>query len=218
MAFVLTFARGMHRYQRHQEKHHWARSPGGYPTDVIHLPDSTLGVVGLGGIGHAVATRACAFGMRVIAVDPQRTDRPPEVAEVWPVDRLGDLVGASDFVVICAPETPETRGLFDARVIEQMRPTSYLINIARGKIVILDDLVQALHEGRLAGAGLDVFDPEPLPSDHPLWDTPDVLITPHVAGAGPHATERLQAIFVENLRRFVSAQPLINVVDKGRWY
>jgi phosphoglycerate dehydrogenase-like enzyme len=218
MGFVLTFARGLHRYLRHQQQHFWAKGPGGYPTDVIHLPDATLGVFGLGGIGYAVATRAHAFGMRVIAVDARRTDCPPEVSELWPADGLGDLLGASDFVVICAPETPETRGLFDASVISQMQPAAYLINIGRGKIVKLDDLVDALREGRLGGAGLDVFDPEPLPSDHPLWDMPNVLITPHVAGAGPHSVERLHAILVENVRRFVEGSPLINVVDKQRWY
>jgi phosphoglycerate dehydrogenase-like enzyme len=218
MGFVLTFARGLHRYLRHQQQHVWAKEPGGYPTDVIHLPDATLGVFGLGGIGSAVAARAHAFGMRVLAVDARRTDRPLEVSELWPADRLGDLLAASDFVVICAPETPETRGLFDASIIGQMRATAYLINIGRGKIVKLDALVDALRKGRLAGAGLDVFDPEPLPGDHPLWDMPNVLITPHVAGAGPHSTERLQAILLENIRRFVDGAPLINVVDKDRWY
>ena len=99
-----------------------------------------------------------------------------------------------------------------------MRPTAYLINIARGKIVNLDALVDALRAGQVAGAGLDVFDPEPLPADHPLWDMPNVLITPHVAGAGPHSVERLHAILLENLRRFVDGAPLVNVVDKERWY
>lgn len=219
MGFVLIFARGFHRYQRHQERHHWAKAPGGgYPTDVIHLPDCTLGIFGLGGIGAAVAVRAHAFGMRVLAVDPRRTDRPPEVSELWQPDRLSDLLGASDFVVLCAPETPETRGLFDAAVIGMMRPNAYLINIARGKIVKLDPLVDALRAGRIAGAGLDVFDPEPPPSDHPLWDMPNVVITPHVAGAGPHSTERLHAILLENVRRFVAGAPLMNVIDKARWY
>ena len=219
MGFVLIFARGFHRYQRYQERHHWMKPPGGgYPTDVIHLPDSTLGVFGLGGIGYAVATRAHAFGMRVLAVDPRRTDRPPEVSALWPPDRLPELLAASDFVVLCAPETPETRGLFDAAVIARMRPHSYLINIARGKIVKLDALVDALRAGQIAGAGLDVFDPEPLPADHPLWDMENVVITPHVAGAGPHSMERLHAILLENLRRFADGAPLINVIDKARWY
>ncbi len=218
LGFVLMLARGFHRYQRHQQQHHWQTFPGGYPTDMIHLPDATLGIFGLGGIGYAVATRAHAFGMRVVAVDPRRVDRPPEVSELWPPDRLADMLGVSDFVAICAPETPETRGVFDAQVIGTMRSNGYLINIGRGKIVKLDDLVDALRAGRIAGAGLDVFETEPLPPDHALWDMPNVLITPHVAGAGPHTQERIRAIVVENLRRFVDGAPLINVVDKERWY
>jgi phosphoglycerate dehydrogenase-like enzyme len=218
LGYVLIFARGFHRYQRHQQQHHWAKGPGGYPTDVIHLPDATLGIFGLGGIGFAVAKRAHAFGMRVLAVDPRRTDRPPEVSELSLPDRLPDLLGASDFVVLCAPETPETRGLFDARVIGMMRPNAYLINIARGKLVRLEALVAALRTGALAGAGLDVFETEPLPAEHPLWDLENVVITPHVAGAGPHSVERLHAILLTNLRRFVNGEPLMNVIDKAHWY
>jgi phosphoglycerate dehydrogenase-like enzyme len=218
LGYVLIFARGFHRYQRHQQRHHWAKSPGGYPTDVIHLPDATLGIFGLGRIGYAVATRAHAFGMRVLAIDSRRTDRPPEVAELWPPDRLPDLLGASDFVVLCAPETPETHGLFDAHVIGMMRPSAYLINIARGNLVHLDALVAALRAGTLAGAGLDVFETEPLPAEHPLWDLENVVITPHVAGAGPHSVERLHAILATNLQRFVDGEPLMNAIDKARWY
>jgi phosphoglycerate dehydrogenase-like enzyme len=120
--------------------------------------------------------------------------------------------------VLCAPETPETRGLFDASVLRMMRPNAYLINIARGSIVSLDALVEALRAGGVAGAGLDVFETEPLPADHPLWDMENVVITPHVAGAGPHSVERLHAILLENLRRFVNDEPLMNVIDKRRWY
>jgi phosphoglycerate dehydrogenase-like enzyme len=218
MGFVLIFARGFHRYQRHQQRHHWAKGPDGYPTDVLHLPDSTVGIFGLGGIGYAVATRAHAFGMRVLAIDPRRTDRPPEVNELWSPERLPDLLGASDFVVLCSPETPETRGLFNASVIGMMRQSAYLINIARGSIVSLDALVEALRAGGVAGAGLDVFESEPLPADHPLWEMENVIITPHVAGAGPHSVERLHAILLENVRRFINDEPLMNVIDKRRWY
>lgn len=215
--FILCFARGLHRYFRHQQHHHWAKN-GAYPQDVIHLPDTTIGIFGFGGIGQAVAARAHAHEMRVLAVDPRHTDRPPEVEALWLPDRLDDMLAQSDFVVICAPETPETRGLFDARVLARMRTDSYLINIGRGKIVRLDDLVAALNAGHLAGAGLDVFETEPLPPDHPLWDMENVLITPHVAGAGPYIAERRLKVLFENVQRFVAGQPLINVVDKAQWF
>jgi phosphoglycerate dehydrogenase-like enzyme len=215
--FILCFARGLHRYFRHQQQHHWAKN-GAYPDDVIHLPDTTVGIFGFGGIGQAVARRASGHEMRVLAMDPRHTDCPPEVEALWMPDRLDDLLGQSDFVVICTPETPETRGLFDARVLTRMRHGSYLINIGRGKVVCLDALVDALRSGHLAGAGLDVFEIEPLPADHPLWDMENVLITPHVAGAGPYIVERRNKVLIENVRRFVAGQPLINVVDKAQWF
>ncbi len=214
MALVTGFARQMPRLIRQQLQHRWTHE--GYR--VMHLPDCTLGIVGLGGIGSAVARRAAAFEMRVIAVDARRTDRPPEVSELWSAARLHDLLGQSDFVVICAPETPETRGLFDSAAFKAMKPTAYLINIGRGKIVKLDALVEALRAGELAGAGLDVFEVEPLPADHPLWDMENVVITPHVAGVGPYTAERRHQVLLENLRRFVAGEPLINVVDKARWF
>ena len=215
MGFVICFARNFHRHVRNQLRHDWSAGKR-YP--VIHLPDATIGIVGLGGIGFAVATRAHAHGMRVLAVDARRTDRPAEVAELWGPDRLDEMLRQSDFVAICAPETPETRGLFDARAFRAMKRGAYLINIGRGRIVQLDALVAALREGWLGGAGLDVFEVEPLPADHPLWEMENVIITPHVAGQGPHTDERRRQVFLENVRRFVAGEPLMNVVDKARWF
>ena len=214
MALVTGFARQMPRSMRQQLRHDW--NPHDY--QVRHLPDCTLGIFGLGGIGTAVAQRAAAFGMRVIAVDARRTDRPSGVAELWPSSRLPDLLHQSDFVVICAPETPETRGLFGSTTLKAMKPSAYLINIGRGKIVQLNALVEALRAGDIAGAGLDVFEIEPLPSDNPLWDLENVVITPHVAGIGPHTVERRHAVLLENVRRFVAGENLLNVVDKARWF
>lgn len=214
MAMLTGFARQMPRSLRQQLQHRW--DPREY--QVVHLPDATLGIFGLGGIGAAVAKRAAAFEMRVIAVDARRTDRPAEVAELWPPSRLNDLLGQSDFVAICAPETPETRGLFDTAVFKAMKKSAFLINIGRGKIVKLDALVEALRAGQIAGAALDVFEVEPLPADHPLWDMENVVITPHVAGIGPHTVERRHQVLFENLRRFVAGQPLTNVVEKEKWF
>ncbi len=128
------------------------------------------------------------------------------------------MLGESHFVVICTPETPETRGLFDERTIGAMKRGSFLINIGRGKVVVLDAVVAALRSGQLGGVGFDVFETEPLPSDHPLWGFENAVLTPHVAGAGPHVDERRRRILVENARRFAAGQPLINVVDKARWF
>jgi phosphoglycerate dehydrogenase-like enzyme len=121
-------------------------------------------------------------------------------------------------VIVTVPHTPHTEGLFDAARLARCAPTALFVNIGRGPTVDLDALADALAQGRLGGAALDVFEPEPLPTDHPLWTRPDVLITPHVAGAGPHADERRFAVLLENARRFVAGRDLINVVDKASWF
>ena len=174
----------------------------------------------MGGIGCEIARRALAFGMSVRGVDrfPDRV-RPPEgVESVEAVDRLPELLGSSDFAVIAAPHTPETEGLFDAKTLAHLRPSSFLINIGRGAIVVLDDLVAALRAGKLAGAALDVYEIEPLPADHPLWDFPNVILTPHTAGYSPVIAERHLAVLVENVGRFARGEPLMNVVDKALWF
>ena len=183
----------------------------------LHLADCTLGIVGLGQIGAEIARRGLAFGMRVLAVDPLQSSAPDGVA-LWRPERLPDLLGQSDFVVIAAPHTPATEKLFRRAQFQQMRRTAYLINIGRGAIFDLADLTAALQAGDIAGAGLDVFEQEPLPVEHPLWKMENVLITPHVAAASPRIAERHLAVVVENLRRFVRGEPLQNVVDKAQWF
>jgi phosphoglycerate dehydrogenase-like enzyme len=177
-----------------------------------------MGIFGLGGIGRAVAKRAAAHEMRVLGVDAVLTEPPPGVERIWAPAELREMLAQSDWVVICTPETPETRGLFDATTIGAMKRGSHLINIGRGKVVKLDAVVAALNSGQLAGAGLDVFEVEPLTSDHPLWACENAIITPHTAGAGPHIVERRHKVLIENLRRFVAGLPLENVVDKRRWF
>jgi len=184
----------------------------------LHLADTTLGVVGLGQIGSEIARRGLAFGMRVLAVDPMQTAPPTGVAALWRLDRLPDLLGESDFVVIAAPHTPETVKLFRRGQFRQMKPTAYLINIGRGAIVDLQDLVAALRAAEIGGAGLDVYETEPLPPDHPLWRMPNVILTPHVAGNSPRIAERHLAVLLENVRRFAHGEALTNVVDKPRWF
>lgn len=231
--YILCFARQLHRYIRNQLAARWepvggeasrssfAAGPGvTSPMDRAHLhvADATLGIVGLGQIGAEIARRGLAFGMRVLAVDPVRTEAPAGVAALWGTERLPDLLAESDFVVIAAPHTPETVKLFRRRQFQQMKRTAYLINIGRGAIVDLADLTAALRAGEIAGAGLDVFEVEPLPPDHPLWAMPNVIITPHVAGASPRIAERHLGVLLDNLGRFVRGEPLVNVADKRRWF
>jgi phosphoglycerate dehydrogenase-like enzyme len=235
MGYILCFARNLHVYVRRQVEHRYeplggesarvsfAIGPGvvnAMDRATIYLPGSTLGIVGLGAIGAEIARRALAFGMTVRAVDrhPEQKMIPPGVASVAGIDQFGELLASSDFVVIAAPQTPETIGLFHAGTLAHLRPTSYLINIGRGPIVVLEDLVAAHRAGRLAGAALDVFEVEPLPPDHPLWDFPNVIITPHTAGYSPVIAHRHLAVLTENVRRFAHGDPLTNVVDKNLWY
>jgi phosphoglycerate dehydrogenase-like enzyme len=184
----------------------------------IALQDRTLLVVGLGGIGTEIARRAHGFGMRVIAT--RRTDEPAPafVEQVGKPNELRAMLARADVVVICVPLTKETEHLFDRDTLAAMKPQSYLINVARGKIVDTAALVDALASKHLAGACLDVTDPEPLPKDHPLWRMPNVLITPHVAARAELSEERGWALFRENLRRFDAGEPLLNVVDKHAGY
>jgi phosphoglycerate dehydrogenase-like enzyme len=157
--------------------------------------------------------------MRVIAVDPQCEVRPAEVEELWPPEELDRLLAASDFVVIAAPHTPKTVKMFRRAQFQRMKPTAYLVNIGRGALVDLDDLASAIEADEIAGAGLDVFEVEPLPAEHRLWDMADrVVITPHVAGYSPRIAERHLAVLVDNVKRFAAGQPLRNVVNKEMWY
>ena len=213
-AFVLAFARGLHVYLRRQGRGEW--NAGGVP--VVHLADATLGVVGLGGIGEEVARRGAASGMRVLAVDPRRTEKPEGVTDVWKTDRLDDLLAQSDFVVLCTPHTPETEKMIRLPQLRRMKASAYLVNIGRGVVVDLADLTQALQENVIAGAGLDVFEVEPLPAGHPLWSLENVLLTPHTAGHAPHTAERRLNVLLENVRRFTAGELLINVVDKRQWF
>jgi phosphoglycerate dehydrogenase-like enzyme len=229
--FILCFAKNFHTYIRQQARGHWqmlGREPnelpgyGGpgevHPSDcaAITLADCTLGIVGLGGIGRETAKRGLAFGLRVISVDPRATEAPPGVT-LWRPDRLDEMLGLSDFVVIAAPHTPETYKLFNRERMRRMKRTAYLINVGRGVVVDLGDLTAALQAREIAGAGLDVFEVEPLPAEHPLWTMPNVIVTPHCAAASPRVPERHLEVLLDNLRRFVAGQPLRNVVDKGMW-
>jgi len=185
---------------------------------VMDLEGKTMLIAGLGGIGTDIAKRADAFGMRVIATRNSGREGPPFVAKVGLANELPDMVGEADVVVNVTPLTPETTGLFNAGMFARMKPGAYFINVGRGQSVVTADLVAALQSGKLAGAGLDVTDPEPLPKDHPLWRTPNVIITPHTAGASELKMDRAWILMRENLRRFVAGDALYSVVDVKRGY
>ncbi|MCY2967691.1 MAG: D-2-hydroxyacid dehydrogenase [Planctomycetota bacterium] len=233
LGLVICFARNLHLYIRQQTERRWEPMGGEQArTDFIsgpgvestidrahrHLADQTLGIVGCGAIGSEVARRAHAFGLRVIGVDPKTRALPGIIDDVWPIDRLTQLLSESDYVVIAAPHTPQTEKLFRTAQFATMRRSAYLINIGRGAIVDLADLTTALRSGVIAGAGLDVFETEPLPRDHELWGMPNVIITPHIAGASPRVPQRHLETLLKNIRRFVNNEPLTTQVDKRAWY
>lgn len=230
---VLCFARNLHTYIRRQTRSEWAPVGGETERSLFsrgpatvsqidrrhqHLADMTLGVVGAGEIGREVLRRAAAFGMKRLAVDPLCRSVPGILDNVWPTERLNDLLANSDYVVIAAPHTPETAKLFRTPRFEAMKRSAFLVNIGRGAIVDLADLTAALQNGLIAGAGLDVFETEPLPIGHPLWHMDNVIITPHIAGTSPRIAERHLATLLENVRRFTTKEPLLNVVDKSKWF
>ena len=184
--------------------------------DMLH--SKTCGVVGLGRIGGDVAKMAKTIGMRVMAPDIVKMAKPTYVDVMLPPGGLRELLSQSDFVVIALPLTPETTKYIGEAELRAMKPTAYLINIARGKI--LDDaaLIRALEEHWIAGAGLDAFSTEPLPSDSKLWDLPNAILTPHVAGVSPNIHVAVTELFAKNLRRYLRGEKLINVVDKKRGF
>jgi len=213
MAFVLAFAHRLDHYLPQQQARRWQRGPA-----MHDLAAKSVLVVGVSGAGAEAARLCAAFGMRVVGVDPRVTAPTEGLSALVTPDRLDAELGDADFVILTTPEAPQTLRLFDAARFATMKRGAYFINIGRGACVVTDDLVAALASGHLAGAGLDVVTPEPLPSDHPLWTMPGVLLTPHVAILGTPYQAKREAILLENCRRFANGQPLLNVVDKANWF
>ncbi len=212
MAYILAIAKRIPLFLQQQQRHQW------HLLRLREVAGCTVGIIGLGRIGTEVARRCQGMGLRVIATR-RHPDRGGDFADlVVGPDRLSEILSGADFVVITAPLTPETRGLLDRDALRQMRPDAWLINVARGAILDQEALIQALQEGWIGGAALDVFEEEPLPPDSPLWDLPNVIITPHNSWSTPHLKQREARLFVENLRRYLSGQPLLNVVDRSRGY
>ncbi|HBK85272.1 MAG TPA: D-2-hydroxyacid dehydrogenase [Firmicutes bacterium] len=208
---MLALARQLPAMIQAQARHEWIN------VDPLVLANRTLGIIGYGSIGQAIGQRAKAFGMHVIA-----TRRNPVsdkwADEVWGNDKLHKLLPLCDYIVLATPLTPETKHLIGKPELTLCKPSAVLINIARGPVIDEQALIDALQNGIISAAGLDVFDKEPLAINSPLWDMPQVIITPHMAGHMPDYDDNVIAIFLENLRRYQTKQPLINVVDKQAGY
>jgi len=221
IAMMLALARNLHVAFALQREARWDRPAvmAGSGTPVREIGGSRIAVLGLGPIGATVARHAAALGATVRGMrrhPPARADAPYEA--VVGSDGLDALLGWADFVVLAVPHTPDTERMIGARELGLMRRDAYLVNIARGSVVDEEALVDALRRGAIAGAGLDVFREEPLPATSPLWQLPNVLVTPHVAGVTPHYFQRALALFVENLERFLAGRPLRNLVDPALGY
>ena len=213
-ALLLGLTRGLHTAIRTPD--YGLREP--IRVHQRELYEQTMGIVGFGGTGRAVAKRAVGFGMRVLGVDIEDVAPEPGVEAIWKPDRLADLLGASDVVVIGLPLTKATHHLFTRERFAQMQRHAILINVTRGEIVRGEDVLAAVNEGLIWGAGLDVTDPEPLPTGHPLWRHPRVIVTPHTAGGSPRRAGRVISTFCENLRRLRDGRPLLALIDKQKGY
>ncbi len=212
---MLMIVKKVPRFLADREARRWE------PFIVSELNGKTVGIVGLGKIGSEVARLARAFRMRVLALRRSATRREKDMAgvdELFPPSELLQMLPECDFVVLTVPLTPETRWLVGEAELKAMRPTAYIINIARGQLIKQDVLIQALEEGWIAGAALDVFETEPLPPESELWELPNVIISPHIAGYQERYTSMATELFCENLRRFFNGGELINLVDKRRGY
>ena len=221
LAFMLMFTRELHLHMRSQVAGVWGRPAAMPRRGANELAGQTLGIVGLGRIGEALTARAKGCEMRVVATkrDPNARYEASVVPDaLYPPEELPRLLSESDHVCIALPYTPETHHLFDAALLAHMKPTAYLYNIGRGKIVDESALIEALRANRIAGAGLDVFEAEPLPADSPLWKMENVILTPHVSGSTPYYFPRFAALFADNLRRYLSDRPLQNLYDADRGY
>jgi phosphoglycerate dehydrogenase-like enzyme len=211
---MLYFAKRWPRMAHEQRLHHWERCA------IDTLEAKTLGIIGLGHVGQAVARLAEPLGLRTLGVRRSGPAGGPleAVEQVYAPDQLATVLAASDYVVLCVPYTAETVGLLGPRELAALKPSAVLINIARGSVLDEPALIEALQAGRLAGAALDVVGHEPLAPDSPLWDLPNVLITPHSMSTACTENEWLVALFCDNLRRYLAGAPLRNLVDKRRGY
>lgn len=213
-ALLLALTRRLPLAVHHKDAHVWAGEP------VIEVTGMTLGIIGMGGIGMEMVKRGQGYAMTILATDAVRTEAPAGVAELKPSNRenLHDLLRRADVVMTACPLIPETYHLIGREELAIMKPSAYLINVTRGGIVDEDALVEALAAGQIAAAGLDVVEHEPLGADSPLWDAPNLILTPHQAGASQHRPRKIHEFFVANLDRYLAGERPINLIDKRRGF
>jgi D-2-hydroxyacid dehydrogenase (NADP+) len=214
LALLLALTRDLHQIIPARTQEEWAR--GTYHP--IELRGKTAVVIGVGGIGSQIAQRAAAFGMKVVGVDPKDIPFNPYVSRMVYPDKLDTVLPEADVVFISAPHTPQSEGMMGAKQFELLKKGAYFIAVSRGKLYDTNALVKALDERRLAGAGMDVTNPEPLPKGHPLWKFENVIITPHIAGQSDGINGRRVELIKENIGRFLKGEPMLNVVDKIKGY
>ena len=217
VSFLLAFARDLHHAVRSQLKGEWPENSL-LKSRIFELTGKTIGIVGLGAIGKRTAEITSVLGMRVLGVRRHPSQDIPCVQKIYGPDQLSDILPEVDFLVLTIPLTHETKGMIGEHELRLMKPTAFIINTGRGGTIQQEVLVRALQEGWIAGAGLDVFETEPLPKESPLWKMDNVIITSHYSGLNPEYTERVMKIFLENLRRYRSGEPLINRIDKKLGY
>jgi phosphoglycerate dehydrogenase-like enzyme len=217
IAMLLSLANNLPDYHQAKNEKKWDRTLAANDS-FGELKGKTLLVVGLGGIGTEIAWRAHGLGMQVIATRNSSRDGPEYVDYVGLADELFELAGKADVIVNALPLTPKTKGIFNKAFFDAAKPGSIFLSVGRGKSTVTADLVAALESGKLHGAGLDVTNPEPLPKSSPLWHMPNVIITPHVSAAGKDSARRTMIIAVENLRRYVAGEPLLNIVNISQGY
>jgi phosphoglycerate dehydrogenase-like enzyme len=214
LSLMFSFARALPALARVQREQEWTKSQ---QLRLFELSGQTVGIIGLGAIGQSLASKAGALGMKVLGARRSQ-GAVPGVDQVFQTNQLPELAAKVDHLVACVPGTPDSIGLLDARVFSAMHRGSYFYNVGRGNTVVTIDLLQALAQGTIAGAGLDVVDPEPLPKGHPLWHHPNVIMTSHTAGNTAQYWERGIVLFERNLRAFMAGVPLSNTVDLARGY
>ncbi len=212
-ALLLGLTRALPTFLGNKERHEWARN-----ATTTELLGRTAVVIGVGGIGTQIASRAKGFGMHVIGVDPKDIPISPLIDRVVKPDEIDSVLPEADVVFVSAPHTAKSEKMLGPAQFDLMKRGAYFIAVSRGAIYDMDSLVRALDSQRLAGAGVDVTDPEPLPPDHPLWEFPNVIITPHLAGRSDLEWGRRMDLYKDNLRRFLDGKPLRNVVDKEKGY